>query len=243
MDELYASGRDDTWADEPTTRPDWKLVGDLLTGVAPGSVLDVGCFDGRFLSTLNSKWRRFGIEIQQAAAEKAKGRGATILGSDFLDIKGSFDAVVAFDVIEHVTDPAAFLRRMADATASGGIIVISTGNTDSLSWRLMKGSYWYCRFPEHISFINPRWCKHQAKDLGLAVEIYRFSRAGGSLPKKLWELGANVLYLMLPALNATGLRPSNGKIGRLAKEGPLWSSSNDHMIVLFRKQPGCAGTN
>ena len=39
-----------------------------------------------------------------------------------------FDAVIALEVIEHVTDPAAFLRLLATLLAPGGIAVLSTLN-------------------------------------------------------------------------------------------------------------------
>ena len=43
-----------------------------------------------------------------------------------------FDAVVAFEVIEHVTDPRAFVRLLAALLAPRGIIVLSTLNR---TWR------------------------------------------------------------------------------------------------------------
>ncbi len=234
MDDLYAFGCDDTWAAETAIRRDWRLGSEILAGMKPGSVLDVGCFDGGFLSMVSPSWRRFGIEMNAAAAGKATARGVTILGPDYQAIEGTFDAIMAFDVIEHVADPAAFLRHMVAATTPDGIVVISTGNTKSLPWRWMKGNYWYCRFPEHISFINPGWCKRQARKLGLTAETYRFSRGGETFPKRLRELGVNVLYRMLPALKALGLRPGSGKLGRLAKEGPPVMWPNDHMLAVFR---------
>ncbi|WP_428374920.1 bifunctional 2-polyprenyl-6-hydroxyphenol methylase/3-demethylubiquinol 3-O-methyltransferase UbiG [Lichenicoccus sp.] len=39
-----------------------------------------------------------------------------------------FDAVIALEVIEHVTDPAGFLRLLAGLLQPGGVIVISTLN-------------------------------------------------------------------------------------------------------------------
>src|SRR6266851_1741705 len=68
----------------------------------------VGCFDGSFLDDpIFPTEGRFGIEVQPRAAGLARSRGITIVGTDFDDLRSldsTYDAVVAFDVIEHVHD-------------------------------------------------------------------------------------------------------------------------------------------
>jgi 2-polyprenyl-6-hydroxyphenyl methylase / 3-demethylubiquinone-9 3-methyltransferase len=44
-----------------------------------------------------------------------------------------FDLVTSMEVIEHVADPAAFVRGLAGALAEGGLIVLSTPNRTALS--------------------------------------------------------------------------------------------------------------
>lgn len=43
-------------------------------------------------------------------------------------LDGQFDLVTALEVIEHVTDPAAFIAQVAARLAGGGLMIISTPN-------------------------------------------------------------------------------------------------------------------
>jgi 2-polyprenyl-6-hydroxyphenyl methylase/3-demethylubiquinone-9 3-methyltransferase len=50
------------------------------------------------------------------------------------DLAGrSFDLVTSMEVIEHVSDPAGFVRGLAGALAEGGLMVLSTPNRTPLS--------------------------------------------------------------------------------------------------------------
>ncbi len=48
-------------------------------------------------------------------------------------LAGQFDLVTSLEVIEHVTDPAGFVRGLAGALATGGLMILSTPNRTPLS--------------------------------------------------------------------------------------------------------------
>jgi SAM-dependent methyltransferase len=89
-----------------------------------GRVLDVGCHDGLFLSTLSAPFR-VGVDPEP----KPGSPGVLFVRADgrFLPfIPGGFDSVYALDVIEHVADDQAFARTLLEALAPGGKLFLST---------------------------------------------------------------------------------------------------------------------
>ena len=208
--------------------------------------MDVGCFDGAFLFGLGAGFRRYGVEPHPQAAERACAAGIEIVGSTLDDIgiefDAHFDAVVAFDVIEHLSDPAAFVARASRLLRSGGSLVIGTGDTDAPTWRFMGSQYWYCAIPEHLSFINSRWVDHVAKSTQMKVVVRkRYAHASDAgLSLRLSELAKNTLCRTIPPLwrrlRAQGFGGLDVSLSdRLRDYPPQWMTAKDHVLVILRK--------
>lgn len=248
LNELYRSGNPESWLTPEAGRTDWLAVKDWLTEQKDvRRVLDVGCFDGRFLDYLGNGYERLGIEIHAEAAARARARGIAIVGDDFEGISTpdlGADAALAIDVIEHSRDPKAFLASLARCVRPGGFIAVTTGNSDAATWRLMGSRYWYCHIAEHIAFINPAWVAAVAPQLDLEVVCTRlFSHAEGTatLRQKAYETFANLLLRFAPWLFSGLRRLGAGGIDLqrypgLALAPPYWMSANDHMLAVFRKR-------
>jgi 2-polyprenyl-6-hydroxyphenyl methylase/3-demethylubiquinone-9 3-methyltransferase len=117
--------------------------GDLasFTPLVGKRAVDVGCGAGLLCEPL----ARLGARVTgiDAAAENigvarahAAQSGLTIdyrAGSVELLGGERFDLVTSMEVIEHVTDPAAFVAGLAGALAEGGLMVLSTPNRTALS--------------------------------------------------------------------------------------------------------------
>jgi SAM-dependent methyltransferase len=224
---------------------DWNFgAREILVRHGPEcSVLDIGCFDGTFLALLGGRCEKAGIEIHTGAAARAAAAGVKILGSDFDALcaqPGRFAAITAFDVIEHVENPARLLSLMAGALVPGGTLIFSTGDLDSWNWRLMQNRYWYSAIPEHISFLSERWLRGMLPSAPLElVRVRRFSHASRAPWRTVKETTANLLYRVSPVAARALRRGAAGgrRDGNLNVDyPPCWMSARDHLLVVLRKE-------
>jgi 2-polyprenyl-3-methyl-5-hydroxy-6-metoxy-1,4-benzoquinol methylase len=242
----YELASSDTWKLSNETRADWRLIAEFL-GRLPenSSILDVGCFDGAFLSFLGTSYYKAGIEINQSAAKTASERGINVIGSDIgriiSETEIKYDIVVALDVIEHLESPALFIEKLVSLMKKPGYLIIASGNSNSFFWRLMGSRYWYCALAEHVSFINPAWCRWIASRSGLElVKLTAYSHAiHTSIALRIVEIIKNGVYYMSPSLASFIRKAGGGRIDiqkhkELAYYPPTFSSATDHILAIFR---------
>jgi len=167
----YAAASGDHWERDPD--PLARRFDDIERVVhahAKGPrVLDIGCASGALLGYMGQSWERSGIEPGAEAARAARERGVDILGAtiDALGDDRAFDVILAIDVLEHLTDPGAFVARVRRALAPGGVLVALTGDTGAPSWRWHGTSYWYAALPEHQVFFSRATLEHLAREHGM----------------------------------------------------------------------------
>lgn len=118
-------------------------------GDGPKRVLDVGCGDGRFLGCLRDfgpgDWVLEGIDIDAGAVDRARAKGfAARLArlEDFEPEDGRYDMVVLFQVIEHVSEPAAMCRKVHALLEPGGVFVVETPDVAGWDERLFRTGLW-----------------------------------------------------------------------------------------------------
>jgi SAM-dependent methyltransferase len=121
-------------------------------------LLDVGCHIGVFIEIAAARgWDAWGVEPSRWAAGQARARGLQVVTGTLSDAgfeAGSFDVVTLWDVIEHLTDPAAELRQVWHVLRSDGLIAVHTMNIESLFARLM-GARWPWLMEMHLYYFSP----------------------------------------------------------------------------------------
>jgi SAM-dependent methyltransferase len=101
--------------------------------VAGRRVLDAGCGVGWGTTLLADAGATsvIGLDIDAEALEDAKGRteAAVFVRGSLMELPfadGSFDVVVCFEAIEHVTDPLVGLDELRRVLAPGGVLTVSS---------------------------------------------------------------------------------------------------------------------
>jgi SAM-dependent methyltransferase len=124
-----------------------------------GRLLDVGCATGRFLRLMAALgWETAGIEIDAAAADKARAVTPRVVVGDPAEVEfppGSFDVVTAFHVLEHLPDPLRALANMLRWAGPDGLVVVEVPNVAGWGGRLF-GRHWAgLELPRHLIQFAP----------------------------------------------------------------------------------------
>lgn len=108
------------------------------------TALDVGCGAGLLTEPLARLGARVtGIDAAPEVIAVARDHAAAMeLAIDYRcaaieQLEGTFDLVTCMEVIEHVADPAAFLKSLARRLAPGGLLILSTPNATAWSKLMM----------------------------------------------------------------------------------------------------------
>ena len=93
-----------------------REIQQLARFTEPGRLLDVGSHVGVFVEVAGGMgWQAEGVEPSRWAAELARSRGLAVTCGTLDDLEAgheSYDLVTLWDVIEHLPDPLAELRRL-----------------------------------------------------------------------------------------------------------------------------------
>ena len=154
----------------------------LGSGNAP-RLLDIGCANGAFPRVARELgWDVEGVEV--AASADAIG-DFPVYRMPFTEIPVTgprYDAITAWAVLEHVHDPMAYFRKVAEVLKPGGVFVFLVPNFDSVSSR-----YLLCEdIPRHLYFFSARTAARYLAEVGLTLERSVFDDSIFVAPPEHW---------------------------------------------------------
>lgn len=208
VNENYSVVQDPTYVEERegrviTFRRNLQPIEDLIHQSETRRLLDVGCHIGVMVELAQERgWEAWGVEPSTWAAEQARRRNLRVITGTLADAKldaNYFDVVTLWDVIEHLTDPAAELKQIQRVLKPGGIFAVHTIDIESLFARAM-GKRWPWLMEMHLYYFSPRTLGKLLEKIGF--QVIRSNPQGRFL---------RVGYL------ATRLEPYNQTLARLIR--------------------------
>lgn len=120
---------------------------------ARARVLEIGVRDGSFGMTASREFEYVGIDSAPIVARHARGRGievycATV--SNFVNTGPAFDAIALFHVFENMADPHDALVRMKDLMKPGGVLFLTTFDTEGLIYLFTERKRLTQNFRTHL---------------------------------------------------------------------------------------------
>jgi SAM-dependent methyltransferase len=129
------------------------------------ALLDVGCGYGHLLARFRDRYELYGLDLSPHAVGLARRQlpRAQLVLADLqrgIPFRRRFDAVLAINVIEHLTDPRSGVAAIRDALPSDGIIVIHLPTINGPASRAIY-RFAYANDPTHVY----RPSSHEVREL------------------------------------------------------------------------------
>lgn len=128
------------------------------SGLAPGArVLDVGAGTGLLVAALlDVGFDATGSEPSAASSEAARAAGLPVETMPLEDIEEEgLDAVVLWQVLEHLEDPLAAIHRIRSWLKPRGALLIGVPNLSSWQARLAGPRWFHLDLPRHRTHFTP----------------------------------------------------------------------------------------
>jgi SAM-dependent methyltransferase len=141
-----------------------------------GPILDVGCGTGQFLAFAETLGfaEAEGVELATGAAELArKATSAPVHEGDLWSAPleaGRFAAVTFWDVIEHLPDPRAAMRRAWDLLRPDGMVALGTPHRHGVTLRSLGHRALVVMPPEHVFLPSRRGLELALAHAGFTIE-------------------------------------------------------------------------
>jgi 2-polyprenyl-3-methyl-5-hydroxy-6-metoxy-1,4-benzoquinol methylase len=200
-------------------------------------ILDVGCGTGEFLDALKTDYQTMGIEPEPNAAKWARERlGLTVYTGGWEALptgETNFDLITMWHVLEHIPDPLATLRAVAERLTPAGKLLIALPNIAALDAAIYRSEWVALDAPRHLWHFTPATLTRLASQAGFILK-YR-----GMLPLDPFYniLGSERLKVAIHGRWQVLLTPLRASFAALASM--IWgltTGNHSGIIYIFARQ-------
>jgi SAM-dependent methyltransferase len=179
-------GYGDYLASEPVLRKEFRRILDHIRQFREpgGKLLELGCAFGFFLAEAEAEYDCVGVDVSPAALAFCSERGlkASHPSDSAWQTAGPYDVVVMLDCIEHLKDPEAVLESVRRVTKPDALLLLTTGDWDSLYARVARTHWRLMTPPQHLYHVID--ASHPWKVVPIGLMAYQLaSRLGFGAPR------------------------------------------------------------
>lgn len=225
-------GKDEhTWA--RLMEKNFMGIATMLNRMFPekGNILDIGCGYGHFIGMMKDYgWSASGIDPSSRTIDYANAKGLTVIKTTIDDAafaEGSFNAVTAFYVLEHLFDPLSALKKVFKILKPGGVVVLRVPHTTPivklLSLFNIKNNLY--DLPFHLYDFSPRSIRQLLEKAGFtSVKVipgsptspekygeWAISLASGALANALFAVSRGAILLPGTSKTVIAQKPAGGE--------------------------------
>ena len=238
LDSQYASGvyNDYVAAAQLKSLTFGRRVKSILKQTGTGKLLDIGASCGFFVDeALKAGFDAYGVELSAEAIAKAPEplRERLVQGdvaSVDLSLKGPFDVITAFDVIEHLFDPIAFLAQLRRVAKPGSWIVITTPDVGHFLRYVLRARWPMFQPMQHTVLFSRRGLR-----LALSAAGFEVASLGPAHKTLTADYLAGQVQMYLPAV-VGAYRAASGVIPESLRTRPI--DLNIGELMAFARLPG-----
>jgi 2-polyprenyl-3-methyl-5-hydroxy-6-metoxy-1,4-benzoquinol methylase len=173
-------------------------------------VLEVGCGAGIFLEKLKTRQiEGIGLEFNDLAIEKCRLKGLNVhkesIETFALQNSGKFDAVVLFQVLEHIEDISAFIQNLLTCLKKGGKLIIGVPD-NSPYYKNFRIHLTLNLPPHHMGLWNAESLKNLEKVFDVSLVSIDYDNDYSSFPNYVYFYGDLLLTPLETIYNNTLLR-------------------------------------
>lgn len=224
---------------EKIFRPRAEYIRDLFSGCKALTIGDIGAGFGLFLEELRRLLPEnvyVAVEPSLEMSDICRKNGFETICACLEDIKCQeerFDILTVFELMEHICDPAAFLKKVNMSLKPGGRLFLTTLNGMGFDILMLWEKSKSVTPPHHLNFFNPLSIRRLLEKAGFAVDEI-------STPGRLdWDIVEGMMRNEAFDAGRLWRHVAEGWSDRQKQELQGWICRNNlssHMRVAARKQ-------